>query len=377
MAGKPIRVAHVMGHMMGGGVEATVMNHYRHIDRSHVQFDFVVDADSTAVPREEIESLGGRVFIVPPYKRLPQYVRACERLFREQKPDIVHSNINSLSVFPLAAAKHAGVHVRIAHSHSTADSREHTKTLMKTVLRPFSKLEPTHLAACSEHSARWLFGDGVVDRGEVHIMKNAIDLRELAFDPKVRAMKRAELGAHDGQLVIGQVGRICSQKNQSFTLDVFADVVKQRPEALLVFVGDGELAGSVQNKAHELGLEKSVRFLGVRDDVHALYQAFDVLAFPSTYEGLGMAAIEAQASGLVVLSSDRVPDEARVVKRLVRTMPLSSPQLWVNAVRSQGIVEARVSDIGALSFAGYDIADSAESMCRWYEELVGASKDGR
>jgi glycosyltransferase involved in cell wall biosynthesis len=111
--------------------------------------------------------------------------------------------------------------------------------------------------------------------------------------------------------------------------------------------------------------------------VHALYQAFDVLAFPSTYEGLGMAAIEAQASGLVVLSSDRVPDEARVVKRLVRTIPLSSPRLWVNALRSQGIVEARVSDIGALSSAGYDIADSAESMCRWYEELVGASKDGR
>mgnify|MGYP001287469878 CR=1 FL=1 len=140
MAGKPIRVAHIMGHMMGGGVEATVMNHYRHIDRSRVQFDFVVDADSTAVPREEIESLGGQVFIVPPYKRLPQYLTACERLFREQKPDIVHSNINSLSVFPLAAAKHAGVHVRIAHSHSTANPREYVKTVAKNVLKAFSQI---------------------------------------------------------------------------------------------------------------------------------------------------------------------------------------------------------------------------------------------
>jgi glycosyltransferase involved in cell wall biosynthesis len=368
---------HVMGHMMGGGVEATVMNYYRHIDHARVQFDFVVDSDSTVVPREEIEHLGGRIFVVPPYRQIPRYLRACEALFRREKPDIVHSNINALSVFPLAAAKRAGVPIRIAHSHSTADPKEYKKTFIKNVLKHYSRMYPTHLAACSQYSARWLFGDRTVDMGKVHIVKNAIDLDEFAFNSKARAIKRGELGAYDGQLVIGQVGRMCFQKNQLFVLDVFADVLKRRPEALLVFAGDGELTGSVRAKAHKLGLEKSIRFLGIRDDVHALYQAFDVLVFPSTYEGLGMAAIEAQASGLAVLSSDRVPDEVRVVERLVRMIPLTSPELWVDALCAHNIVGTRASEIGALNAAGYDIAESAEVMCRWYEILADASKDGR
>ncbi|PLS23808.1 glycosyltransferase, partial [Bifidobacterium imperatoris] len=145
----PIRVAQVVGRMMGGGVEATVMNHYRHVDHDRVQFDFIVQDDSTVVPAEEIESLGGRVFEIPSYKRLPAYMKACERLFRELRPSIVHSHMNSLSVFPLKAAKDADVPVRIAHSHSTSNPREYAKTAMKMVLRPFSRVYPTHYAACS------------------------------------------------------------------------------------------------------------------------------------------------------------------------------------------------------------------------------------
>ena len=120
----PIRVAQVVGRMVGGGVEATIMNHYRHIDRSRVQFDFVVQTDSTLVPREEIESLGGRVFAVPSYKNPVAYMRGLERLFRQTHPDIVHSNMNAISVFTLCAAKRAGVPVRIAHSHSTSNPDE-------------------------------------------------------------------------------------------------------------------------------------------------------------------------------------------------------------------------------------------------------------
>ena len=368
--GKPIRVAHVMGHMIAGGVEATVMNYYRNIDRSRVQFDFVVDSDSTVVPREEIERLGGRVFVMPPYKNLPKYVNACERLFRERRPDIVHSNINALSVFPLAAAKKAGVPVRIAHSHSTANAREYKKTLVKNLLRPFSKVKPTHLAACSEHAARWLFGDDTVDSGAVRIIRNAIDLDRFSFVPSTRVRKRLDLDVHDDRLVIGQVGRMCFQKNQAFTLDVFDELTKIRPDSLLVYVGEGELMATLRIQARERGVDESVKFLGVRDDVVDLYQAFDVLMFPSTYEGFGMAMVEAQATGLPVICSDQVPREACIVPELVRSLPLGSARQWAQAIADTHIPLDRQSPTSGLDAAGYRIGKEAKTLCDWYESIL-------
>ena len=102
--GETIRVAHVIGKMVGGGVEAVVMNYYRHIDRDRVQFDFIIDSDSTVVPSEEIEGLGGRLYKVPPYQHLGEYQRALGGLLARSGYPIVHSHIITLSVFPLGVA---------------------------------------------------------------------------------------------------------------------------------------------------------------------------------------------------------------------------------------------------------------------------------
>lgn len=360
----------MVGRMMGGGVEATVMNHYRHIDHKRVQFDFIVQDDSTVVPVKEIESLGGRVFTIPSYKHLPQYMKACERLFRELHPVIVHSHMNSLSVFPLKAAKSAGVLVRIAHSHSTSNPREYAKTAMKMALRPFSKVYPTHFAACSTYTARWLFGDRLVDTGAVRIIRNAIEPQAFAFSSSIRAIKRAELDVSDDQLVIGQVGRMCFQKNQLFTLDVFAELLKQRPDAVLVLVGDGDMMDEVRSRIHQLGIGQSVRVLGVRNDMNELYSGFDVLSFPSQYEGLGMAAVEAQAAGLPVICSNHVPEEADLIPELVRFLPLSLHD-WVGSLANMQIHDDRRSTAAIIEKAGYDIEDSAKQLGDWYIQLAG------
>lgn len=155
---KTIRVTQIVGRMVGGGVEATVMNHYRHIDHSRVQFDFIVQEGSTKIPQDEITSLGGHVYKIPSYTHPLAYVRACEKIFADTYPDIVHSNMNAMSILPLLAAKKAGVKIRIAHNHSTANPHEPIKTVAKNILRPFSKVYLTVLAACSEHAAEWLFG---------------------------------------------------------------------------------------------------------------------------------------------------------------------------------------------------------------------------
>ena len=367
----PIRVAQVVGRMMGGGVEATVMNHYRHIDRSQVQFDFIVQTDSTMVPKDEIESLGGRVFYVPPYSNPVKYVNACRKLFQQIHPRIVHSHMNAVSVFTLMAAKQAGVPVRIAHSHSTSNPNEKAKTLVKNVLRPFSKVYPTHLAACGDYSARWLFGDQTVDQGKVKIIRNAIELDRFAFDEEARTRLRKEIEASDDIRVIGQVGRFSAQENQLFSLDVLAELVKKNPRVLLVFLGVGDDMDKVKAKAHDLGLSDHVRFLGMRSDVNEWYSAFDVLLFPSLYEGLPLTAVEAQVSGLPLVVSDKVPKEADLIPSLVRRISLDAGiESWVSAFDAhESDASGRVSHVQEIAKRGYAIHLSAAELVHWYKKL--------
>lgn len=371
---QPIRVMHVVGRMMGGGVEATVMNHYRHIDRSRVQFDFVMQSDSTVVPKEEIETLEGRIFIVPPYSNPIAYMQACHHIFVEERPQIVHSHMNALSVFPLCAAKRAGVPVRIAHSHSASNPGEGAKTTIKNILRPFSTVYPTDLAACSDYAARWLFKDALVDEGRVHLIRNAIELSAFVLDYDARRLLRAEIGAADSTLVLGQVGRLCFQKNQEFTLDVFSRVLAEHPDAILVIIGVGDNLKKLIDKAHDLHIDQNVRFLGARLDVSRWYSAFDALLFPSTYEGLGMVAIEAQVSGLPVIASDEVPQEVDIVNNLVHHVSLAAgsgewSKLVLNLICSQSF-ESRTVHVTELEKAGYDIDSSARELADWYEKIL-------
>lgn len=322
----PIRVAQIVGKMNGGGVEAVVMNYYRHIDRNKVQFDFLIDSDSTLVPRKEIESLGGRVFEIPPYQHIVEYQRELQCLFKQEGWKIVHSHINALSVFPLRAAKKAAVPVRIAHSHSTSGKGEYAKNALKTVLKTQSNRYPTHRFACSQFAGEWLFGKAA----HFEVVCNAIDLNRFCFNAEARAEARADLGLVGNQFAIGHVGRFTAQKNHAFLIDVFTEVAKRRDDAVLLLVGTGEAEASVKALVDKRGLTDRVKFLGQRSDVDRLYQAFDVFCLPSLYEGLPMVGVECQASGTPILASDAVTAETAITS-LMEFEPLSSsPVMWAN-----------------------------------------------
>ena len=371
-----IRVAQVVGRMNKGGVEATVMNLFRHTDHDRFKFDFIVQDDSSYVPREEIENLGGSIHSIAPYKRISSYFHDLRRVFEETRPDIVHANVNALSVFPLGVAKRAGIPIRIAHSHSTAHSSELAKTMMKNALRPFSKTNATDLAACGELSARWLFGNRAVNDGRVHIIHNAIDLGYYAAPTDIDT-KRRELGIPQG-LVVGQVGRLCVQKNQAFTLKVFAALLHVQPDATLVLVGAGSRKGmlGLEHEAEQLGIRDRVRFLGGRDDVSDLYHMFDVMIFPSKYEGLPLSLVEAQAAGCPTVVSTEVTKEVNIVPGMIVNLPLSgSPDEWARKLveigrRAPRDDAERKRDVRFLTDAGYAIEDSAKQVNAWYEELV-------
>ncbi|MBB1532352.1 glycosyltransferase [Candidatus Saccharibacteria bacterium] len=311
---KPIIVAQIMGKWVGGGVESVIMNYYRHLDHSKVQFDFICDEDSTRIPYDEIKKLGGRVFLVPKYQNLPKYLKALEKLFKENQYRIVHSNINTLSVFPLYAAKKAGVPIRISHSHSTSNPKEWKRNLIKNILRPFSKRYATDYFACSELAGRYLFGNKAFDQGEVKIIHNAIDIDKFKFDEVARKKLRKEFGIKDSTVVIGHVGRFVQQKNHTFLVDVFKEYHKKNPDSKLLLVGSGPLEDEIKRKVKRLGLDDSVFFLGQRDDTNKLYSVMDIFCLPSLYEGLPVVGVESQAAGLPIIFSNGVSHEAIISK---------------------------------------------------------------
>ena len=283
---KKIIVAHIMGKWNGGGVESVVMNYYRNIDRNKIQFHFLCDEDSTDIPYEEIEKLGGKVIVIPPYQKLFKYQKELYRIFKENNYKIIHSHINALSVFPLRIAKKAGVPIRIAHSHSTSNKKEWKKNILKMILRPFSKLYANNYFACTEYAGKWLFGKKVVERKELNVINNAIDLKKFEFNENTREDLRKELGIKEDVLVIGHVGRFMKQKNHEFLIDVFEKAIKQDDNIYLILVGQGPLEDKIKEMAKEKGIEDKILFLGQRNDVNKLYQAMDIFVLPSLYEGL-------------------------------------------------------------------------------------------
>ena len=366
---EPIRVAHIIGKWLGGGVEAVVMNYYRHIDRTKIQFDFLCDEDSTNIPYEEIEQLGGRVILIPPYQKVFKYQKELIRIFKKNNYKIVHSHINTLSVFSLRAAKKAGVKVRIAHSHSTTNKKEWKKNLLKQVLRPFSKVYATDYMCCSELAGRWLFGDKAYDSGQVYLLNNAIDLDEFKYNESLRKKKRKELGISDDTLVIGHIGRFVAQKNHTFLIDIFNEVHKKNNNSILLLAGQGPLMEEIKNKVKELKLNDSVRFLGQRNDVNELYQAFDVFCLPSLYEGLPVVGVEAQASGLLCILSNTMTKETKVLD-ITKFMPLNNtPEEWANSILDDVKSYKRIDTSKEMTSKNFNIKEEAKKLEKYYLNL--------
>lgn len=310
----PKRIAHILGKMDNGGVESVVMNYYRLLDTDQVQFDFYVDKNSTIPQKDEILSKGGRIFYLPSYSNVLGYFVTLRNYLKDNKYTIVHSHLSTMSVLPLCVAWSVNVPIRIAHSHSTANLYEFNKSVLKYMLRPFSKLFATDYFACGEIAGRWLFSNHTFDKGQVFIMENIIDYKKFAFNLTSRVTIRDEFNIGVNDFVVGHIGRFCKQKNQLYLLDVFAKIHQKVPNAKLVLVGDGEsYIAKVTRKAMKLGVIDSVIFAGVRNDVEKFYSAFDIFLLPSLYEGMPVVSVEAKANGLPMIVSDKVTSEVEQV----------------------------------------------------------------
>lgn len=359
--GQPVRVAQVIGQAINGGTESFAMNYYKHMDHSLVQFDFFVESESKIIDENIIESMGGKVVIIPSYSHVGKYIKTLIKLFKEGKYDIVHSNMNALSVFTLFAAKRAGVKVRIAHSHSTTNKREKIRNFVKNILRHFSKLYATHYFACSELAGRWLFGDKTFDKGEVTVINNAIELEKYKFNEEIRDGLRAEYDL-TYNFVIGHIGRFMSQKNHTFMIDIFSEVVKRRSDAKLLLIGDGPLFDEIVDKVHMLRLEDKVIFTGVKQNAYDFYNAMDVFVLPSLYEGLPVVGVEAQASGLPMVVSDTITRDLNIAGGVDYLSLEETASYWANHIVNLDTNTDRGAYFYKIKNSSFDIQAEAKKL---------------
>ena len=214
--------------------------------------------------------------------------------------------------------------------------------------------------ACSMEAAEFLFGKDVGKSKQLKIIKNGIDTQKFRFNGNVRQKIREQLGISN-RIVIGHIGRISYQKNQSFLLEVFRQVVKNRPEMVLLLIGDGDTT-MLQRRAAELEIEHSVVFLEATNQVAQLLSAMDVFVFPSIFEGFGIVAIEAQCAGLPTICSSQVPSDVDITPLCQHLMLNDDISVWVSAITKalNDSVDSRDTYADRVKRAGYDIRDSAE-----------------
>ena len=348
-----------------------MMNVYRSIDRSQIQFDFLTHYSSEGVYEAEILNLGGRVFRVtaPADTGFIRYGHAFKRIIRQYGPfAAVHSHVQKFSGFVAFLAKREGVNVRIVHSHTALDSRNDrgVRRVYALVMRMLARRYATNLVGCSQEACRQLYGESCMDDSRLKIIHNAVDASAFARCTEGRDEMRAKLQIGPDVTVYCHVGNFVVPKNHRFLLRLFLEIVRRAPNSRLLLAGNGPLLSDAVASASQLGISDCVSFMGSRRDIPAVLGAADIFLFPSLWEGVPTALVEAQLAGLCCLASDRITHDVDLGIGLVSFLELSSGvECWADAA-------IRLSEVGggvpiaarvrALEQAGYEIRETAREL---------------
>ena len=367
---KVIRVLQVGMSPYYGGTESFIMNQYRCINKSRVQFDFLNVYDTEIACQQEIINMGGRIYHLDMSRRhgLRRYNENLKKFFEKYASefDIVHCNFQSLiNIDILKYAKRYHIPVRIAHAHNSGYGKE-PNTIQKLIIwgnRKSLNKAATQYFACSKLAAEWMF------HRQAMVINNAIDVDQFVYNEEIRKKVRSELGLNDKKVIIF-VGRLDPQKNPIFLIDIFAQILNMWKDACLLVVGDGILRENVVDEIKKTGIEAHVRMLGSRKDVAQLLQASDIFLLPSIFEGLGIVLIEAQVAGMYVYtSSNNVPQNVKITN-LLEFIPLEKTAAeWAEIIVSKGI-ERHIDTKEEVCAAGYDNRVNAMKLENLYLKLM-------
>src|SRR5690554_6661040 len=254
---EPIRVLHVVTTMELGGIETLLMTIFRKIDRSKIQFDFLVHRERPGFFDEEIRALGGVVHYLPPLRpdKYFIYKKKLKYLLKNTNYSIIHSHLNANSTIVLNIAKQIGIKHRIAHSH--IDQLGGTGTFLKSILMKFINKVSTDRFACSNQAGLWLYG-----KKNFLVFNNAIESKHFSFNHELRDNLRQKLGVGNKTVVLGNIARFNEQKNHVFMIEIFESYLKITPNSKLILIGEGDLLVDIKRKASEVGVLKNIIFTG-------------------------------------------------------------------------------------------------------------------
>lgn len=366
-----IRILHSVSNMDRAGIETMLMNYYRHIDRSRVQFDFLCNKSKPGAYDEEILAMGGRIYRTPGLNPINflKYLKYMKELFgnhREYK--IIHVHNGALGVYALYSAKRNNVPLRIFHAHGARITFD-----LKWPLKMFCKLRLlnncNHNWSCGVEAAKCYFGDKIVESSNYLLVRNAIEIERFLYSETIRSEMRRKHKLED-KIVIGHVGRFMTQKNHTFLIDLFKEIHIKEPLAVLVFLGDGELQNEIEKKVDKAGLKNYVYFMGNVKNVNEWYQAFDAFVLPSIWEGLPVVGVEAQAASLPCFFSTNITKEISITNNS-SFISLKEPiAVWVKQILSKVESNIRCDVTKQIASAGYDIRLESKKLQDKYENFV-------
>ncbi|WP_289097771.1 glycosyltransferase [uncultured Bifidobacterium sp.] len=350
----------------GGGIERVVMNYFDYLDHDQYRFDIVTHKMESRTYADEIIAAGGHVhlFSPPGIGTMKANARRFAEILDEGHYDVVHCHMANAAFIYLKIAQQKGVPIRILHSHQDhyADTKLHA--LRNIPLINIGKRYANRRVACSVESGRFLFGSKPFT-----VVNNGIDLDVFRFDANLRNEKRKRLKVQESTLLLGQVGRLVPQKNPLFSIRMFNELLKLRPDARLVFAGDGELREEMEQLAQQFGIAERVQFLGNINDVVPLYDALDALLMPSLYEGISLSMSEAQGTGLPVFAANTIAPESFATSFAVKLKLEAGPKYWANAIATSlpGMPKDRESGVRQMREHGFDAKECTTIIERVYD----------
>jgi len=354
-----------------GGIDSYIFNHYKYMNQKKFQFDFITQ-NQALENTEQYRNFQYKVYPIQAAVQGPDSFRTHIRKIFQNNYDILHLHTSYWTGFLLEElAKEAGIKKVIVHCHSSfideSNDRKREQLLRhhQQVKQAFSPELATDFWACSKLAADWLFGPQI-PKDKIKIMKNAIELEKYQFDKQKRNIIRRRLGVEDS-LVLGTVGRLSYQKNHAFLIDVFLKFHQEHPKSKLIIIGDGELRDNLEKRIYDNHLEKDVLLLGWKMDVKNYLQAMDIFLLSSKFEGFPIATVEAIASGLPCIMSDKISKD-EMLKENIYYIPLEVSK-WNNTLKKvKGIPIDRRKGGNIVRSAGYDVPRQAKILEKLYIE---------
>ena len=357
----------MIGSLEMGGSQAFVMNLYRHIDKSKIQFDFIVDTPGKNCFENEITAFGGKVYSMPKFNGLNfhRIKKTWNDFLTEHKEyKILHSHVRSYASIYLPIAKKHGLKT-IIHSHSTSNGSG-ISSFGKSILQYPLRFIADYFFGCSKEAGIWLFGKKIVKSKRYRTVTNAIDVSAYFPNEYKRIEMKKSLGLQN-EVILGNVGRLHEAKNQTFLIEIFDAYHRNNGNSKLVIVGEGELREKLENLIKEKSLESSVVLTGARSDIADVMQTFDYFVFPSKWEGLPVSVVEAQSAGLQCFVSDAVTKEVALTP-LVHHLPINNgTEVWTGAFENTSFERKDYSE--SIEKAGFNVRTLAVDMADFYENI--------